>query len=52
MAEPVAIVGISGCFPMARDIDEFWSNLLEGRDCISEVPEDRWNWREYLWGSA
>jgi amino acid adenylation domain-containing protein len=45
----VAIVGMSGVFPMARDLDAFWQNLVEGRDAIREVPEDRWDWRTY-WG--
>ncbi|MBU9709974.1 SDR family NAD(P)-dependent oxidoreductase [Paenibacillus sp. AK121] len=46
-SEPIAIVGISGVFPMARDVDEFWKNLEEGRDCITEIPEDRWDWKAY-----
>jgi len=41
----VAIIGISGRFPMASDLDQFWNNLLEGKDCISEIPEDRWDWQ-------
>jgi polyketide synthase PksN len=45
--EPIAIVGMSGKFPMAANINEFWQNLLDGKDCISEIPEDRWDWREY-----
>ena len=45
--EPIAIVGMSGTFPSARDLDEFWQNLVEGKDCISEIPKDRWDWREY-----
>lgn len=44
--EPIAVVGMSGRFPMARNVGEFWSNLVQGRDCISEVPADRWDWRE------
>ncbi|WP_139492062.1 non-ribosomal peptide synthetase [Brevibacillus dissolubilis] len=47
VAEPVAIVGMSGIFPMARDVEEYWQNLLQGKDCITEIPEDRWDWREY-----
>jgi polyketide synthase PksN len=43
----IAIVGMSGKFPMSSDLNEFWKNLLEGKDCISEIPKDRWNWREY-----
>jgi polyketide synthase PksN len=43
--EPIAIIGVSGCFPQAADLEAFWQNLVEGRDSISEVPEDRWDWR-------
>lgn len=44
--EPIAIVGMSGRFPMAMDLREFWENLRDGRDCISEIPLDRWDWRQ------
>ncbi|WP_326950854.1 SDR family NAD(P)-dependent oxidoreductase [Amycolatopsis sp. NBC_01307] len=44
--DPVAIIGMSGRFPQADDLDAFWRNLSEGRDCVSEVPADRWDWRE------
>src|SRR5499427_273981 len=44
--EAVAVIGMSGCFPMAPDIDTFWRNLVEGRDCISEIPPERWDWRD------
>lgn len=46
--ETIAIVGISAKFPMADDVEQFWENLLEGKDCISEVPEERWSWQEYM----
>lgn len=45
---PVAIVGISGKFPMAEKIEGFWNNLKEGKDCITEIPEDRWDWKKFL----
>ncbi len=44
-SDAVAIVGMSGVFPMADDIDALWRNLLDGRDCITEVPAQRWSWR-------
>lgn len=44
--DPVVIVGQSCCFPMAEDVDAFWSNLIAGRDCITRIPADRWDWRE------
>ena len=50
--EPVAIVGISGRFPQSPDLDTFWNNLKEGKDLISEIPKDRWNWQDYYGDSA
>ena len=44
----IAIIGMAGRYPMARDNDEFWQNLLAGRDCIIEVPADRWDHQQYL----
>ncbi len=44
--DPVVIVGQSCCFPMAEDVDAFWSNLIAGRDCITRIPADRWDWKE------
>lgn len=43
--EPVAIVGMTGRFPMAKDTDALWENLIEGRDCITEIPLSRWDWK-------
>ncbi|MBZ9609086.1 SDR family NAD(P)-dependent oxidoreductase [Clostridium estertheticum] len=44
--EPIAIVGISGVMPKSKNLQEFWSNLEEQKDLISEVPEDRWDFNE------
>ena len=41
--QDIAIVGVAGRFPRARDMAEFWENLRSGRDCITEVPRDRWD---------
>ena len=45
--QEVAIIGISGRFPMAENLDELWENLLAGKDCITEVPSERWDWRVF-----
>ncbi|MBU2629609.1 MAG: SDR family NAD(P)-dependent oxidoreductase, partial [Proteobacteria bacterium] len=45
--EPVAIIGMSGSFPMAPTLEEFWNNLLQGKDCIEEIPTSRWDWQKY-----
>ena len=39
----IAIIGIDGRYPMAANLDQFWSNLRDGVDCISEIPESRWD---------
>lgn len=38
----IAIIGISGQFPQADNCEQFWQNLVEGRDCTSAIPEQRW----------
>ena len=39
----IAIIGVSGRYPGAQDLDEFWDNLRAGRDCIEEIPAERWS---------
>ena len=41
--DAVAIVGLSGRYPQAKTIAEFWENLKQGKDCVTEVPKDRWD---------
>nr|WP_255208208.1 beta-ketoacyl synthase N-terminal-like domain-containing protein [Myxococcus sp. AM009] len=41
---PVAIVGASGRFPGAKDLETFWANLSQGIDSVTEVPRERWTW--------
>lgn len=43
----IAVVGMSGRYPMARNLHEFWDNLKKGRDCITEIRSDRWDAGEY-----
>src|SRR6201996_9487166 len=43
-----AIVGYAARFPGAADADEFWDVLRDGRDAISEVPQDRWDVDEFF----
>jgi polyketide synthase PksN len=41
--EGVAIIGLSGRYAMADNLEVFWENLRTGRDCITEIPHDRWD---------
>ena len=45
--QPIAIIGLSGRYPEATNIGQFWENLKAGKDCIKEVPKERWDWREF-----
>jgi acyl transferase domain-containing protein/NADP-dependent 3-hydroxy acid dehydrogenase YdfG/acyl carrier protein len=44
---PIAIVGVAGLFPQARDHREYWQNIVDARDCTTEVPVDRWDVADY-----
>ncbi|TVT86075.1 non-ribosomal peptide synthetase [Pseudomonas sp. H3(2019)] len=39
----IAIVGMSGRFPDAPDIETFWNNLKQGHCAVHEVPSSRWD---------
>lgn len=39
--ESVAIIGLAGRFPGAGNIQEFWNNVVEGKNSISEFEEAR-----------
>src|SRR5262249_49131980 len=40
-ASDIAIIGISGSYPQARNVRQYWQNLREGRNCVTEIPPDR-----------
>ncbi|MDR1184424.1 MAG: type I polyketide synthase, partial [Coriobacteriales bacterium] len=42
-AVAVAVIGMAGIFPDAADLDEYWRNILFGKNSITEVPERRWS---------
>lgn len=46
--DPIAIVGMSGRYPGAGSVDEFWEVLRTGADCVTEIPRDRWNWEDHF----
>ncbi|MCR8993891.1 SDR family NAD(P)-dependent oxidoreductase [Brevibacillus laterosporus] len=45
--EGIAVIGMSGQFPKSKDINEFWNNLAQGKDCVTEIPPERWSIEEY-----
>lgn len=33
-------------FPGARNYNEFWQNIVNNVNSVTEIPSDRWNWRD------
>lgn len=44
----IAIIGIAGRYPQAESLDELWENLKSGKDCITEIPRERWDHTPYF----
>ncbi|SKB12431.1 hypothetical protein PL11201_360002 [Planktothrix sp. PCC 11201] len=40
ISKEIAVIGMSGQFPKAKDIDTFWQNLIQGHDGVTELPEN------------
>ena len=39
----VAVIGLSGKYPGANNMTEFWSNLENGIDSVGDIPVSRWD---------
>ena len=46
--QDIAIIGMSGQFSQAGNVDEFWKNLSTGTDMIREFPQDRWDMEHFF----
>ncbi|WP_309059781.1 SDR family NAD(P)-dependent oxidoreductase [Streptomyces sp.] len=46
--DDIAIVGLAGRYPRAADVDRFWEVLRDGQDCVTEIPQERWDYRDYF----
>jgi naphtho-gamma-pyrone polyketide synthase len=44
----IAIVGMSGRFPDAADLDSFWNLLYQGQDVHRQIPEDRFDAKKHF----
>ncbi|MBV7327800.1 polyketide synthase [Chloroflexi bacterium TSY] len=45
----IAVIGMACRFPSAKDYRQFWANLINQVDSVTEIPQNRWDWRTY-WG--
>ncbi len=44
---PIAIIGQAAIFPQARNLQEYWDNIVQKINCITDVPPSRWNIDDY-----
>ncbi|MDH6061213.1 KR domain-containing protein [Chrysosporum bergii ANA360D] len=44
---PIAIVGMACIFPQAGNLEEYWQNIIQEVDCITDVPPSRWDIDDY-----
>ncbi|TMC17442.1 MAG: hypothetical protein E6J34_18655, partial [Chloroflexi bacterium] len=45
--DAIAIIGMSGKYPDARNLTDFWDNLLQGKNAVREIPSSRFNVSDY-----
>lgn len=43
--EDIAIIGMAGRYPKAKNLFEMWENLAAGKDCIDDIPDNRFDQR-------
>ncbi len=43
----VAIIGMASIFPQAKNLQEYWQNIIQKVDCITDVPPSRWHIDDY-----
>ena len=41
--EPIAVIGIGAIMPGALNKEEYWQNIINGKNCITEVPKEKWD---------
>ncbi len=46
--QPLAIVGIGCLFPKADNPQEYWTNIREGVDAITDIPDSHWKSEDYF----
>ncbi len=40
---PLAIIGIGNIFPQAENVMQFWQNIRDGVDAITDIPDTHWD---------
>ncbi|WP_066423917.1 type I polyketide synthase [Anabaena sp. 4-3] len=44
---PIAIIGMASLVPQARNLREYWQNIINKVDCITDIPATHWSVEDY-----
>ncbi|WP_414755457.1 beta-ketoacyl synthase N-terminal-like domain-containing protein [Anabaena sp. CCY 9910] len=44
---PIAIIGMASLLPESRNLREYWQNIVNKIDCITDVPSTHWSVEDY-----
>lgn len=46
--DEIAVIGLGCRFPGGSNtVEEFWKNIKAGKDCVTEIPGNRWSMEEF-----
>ncbi|XP_073687087.1 uncharacterized protein pks1 [Garra rufa] len=48
MDEDIAIIGIGCNFPGGEGVESFWKVLVEGKNCVEQIPDERFDTSEWF----
>ena len=49
----LAVIGMAGIFPQAKDLVHYWNNIRDGVDAVTSIPEDtHWQLADYYDSNA
>ena len=44
----IAVIGVAGRYPGSPDVDALWDRLAAGDSVVTEIPAERWDWRDFF----
>jgi acyl transferase domain-containing protein/NAD(P)-dependent dehydrogenase (short-subunit alcohol dehydrogenase family) len=44
---PIAVTGVAALFPGGNGPDDFWRTIVNGKDCLTDVPDTHWLIEDY-----
>ncbi len=46
-SQDIAVIGMAGQFPGAKDVNSLWENLIQGKDLVQELPNNYLDKKRY-----